>query len=371
MNSPRQVCTFCVMDAFGPEITFDDTGRCNCCRAAQEVVKAHLHRGPDGEARMNSLVSTLKREGEGKPYDAVVGLSGGVDSAYLAHLMRTKYGLRLLAIHVDAGWNSEAAVRNIETIVRALDLDLHTHVVEWSEMRDLQLAFLKSGVFDQDIPQDHAFFSVLLRVPRQFGVRWFLSGTNLASECVPIPGSGASKMDARHLRAIHARFGTGRLAAFPSMGLLEYAWTTRIAKHIRFARPLNFFNYDKRAAKAELDAAYGWAEYGSKHSESRWTKFYQEVYLPRKYGFDKRRIHLSSLIVSGQISRAEALQELSVPLVGADEAKRQTRFVGKKLGLRQEEVEQLLDAPGVSHFAYPNQESLWRMLVRLGRVLGK
>jgi N-acetyl sugar amidotransferase len=365
----QRVCTVCVIDSFHSNITFDGNGQCNCCKEAQAVVATQLLRGTAGEERMARLVGMLKLQGRGKAYDAVVGLSGGVDSAYLAHLLRTRYNLRLLAIHVDGGWNSEAAVRNIETIVRALDIDLFTYVIEWPEMRDLQLAFLRAGVFNQDIPQDHAFATVLHSVPKRFGVRWFLSGMNLTSESVSIPGMAVSAQDRYHLMAIHHRFGREKLATFPTMSLLEYAWTTRVAKHVRYARPLNYFDYNKDKARAELDLTYGWADYGTKHAESRWTKFYQEVYLPRKFGFDKRRLHLSAMIVSGQMTRKQALDVLALPALPQGEAERQTRFVAKKLGISTDELEYLLTGPEVSHFDYPNQEYLWAFAVQVGRLL--
>ncbi|MGH8612225.1 MAG: N-acetyl sugar amidotransferase [Gammaproteobacteria bacterium] len=370
MNGDRKVCTVCVMDSFHPAITFDDNGQCNCCKEAQHVIATQLVLGQEGKERMRKLVDTLKREGQGKAYDAVVGLSGGIDSAYLAHLLRTRYDLRLLAIHVDGGWNSEAAVRNIETIVRALDIDLHTHVVEWREMRDLQLAFLKSSVHNQDIPQDHMIVAVLHSVPKKFGVRWFLSGTNLTSESVSIPGMTVAAQDLWHLRGIHARFGREKLETFPTISLLKYAWRTRIAKSIRFARPLNYFDYKKEAAKAELAATYGWADYGRKHSESRWTKFYQDVYLPRKFGYDKRRLHLSCLIVSGQITREKALEELALPALTQGEARREINFTAKKLNISARELEVMTDNPEISHFEYPNQQFMLSCLVRLGRLLG-
>jgi N-acetyl sugar amidotransferase len=371
MSGQPRVCTVCVMDSFHPAITFDENGQCSCCSNAQPIVASELFHGQEGEKRTRQLVDTLKREGRDKPYDAVVGLSGGIDSAYLAHLMRTKYDLRLLAIHVDSGWNTEAAVRNIETIVRGLDIDLHTHVIEWQEMRDLQLAFLRSSVFNQDIPQDHAIAAILHSIPKKFGIGWFLSGMNLTSESVSLTGMTVVAQDLSHLRDIHQRFGRVKLQTFPTMCMREYAWNTRIAKTVRYARPLNYFNYNKQEAKAELTNVYGWADYGSKHSESRWTKFYQDVYLPRKFGFDKRRLHLSSLIVSGQLTREEALDEVALPALSQGEAQRQIKFVAKKLEISVDELDTLLASPNVSHFAYKNQDHLWSLLVRLGRMLGK
>ena len=253
--------------------------------------------------------------------------------------------------------------------MRGLDIDLYTHVIEWSEMRDLQLAFLRSSVFNQDIPQDHAIIAILHSIPAKLGIGWLLSGTNLTSESVGIPGLAVSQTDLSHLRDIHKRFGSVELEAFPTMSLPVYAWNTRIAKTVRTAKPLNYFNYDKEEAKAELSAVYGWADYGPKHSKSRWTKFYQDIYLPRKFGFDKRRMHLSSLIVSGQLTREQALDKVALPALSQGEAQREIKFVAKKLAISTGELEAMMDAPEVSHYAYANQQYLWTFFVYLGRIV--
>jgi N-acetyl sugar amidotransferase len=357
-----QVCTVCVMDASNPAITFDARGQCNCCRDAFARRDHEWWPGREGERRMANLVARLKREGAGRPYDAMIGLSGGIDSAYLAHLAVRVHGLRVLAVHVDAGWNSEPAVRNIESIVRALDLDLHTYVVEWREVRDLQRAFLRASVLNQDIPQDHAFFATLYRTARQFGLRHFLSGVNYASENIVPPNWGYPAMDGRHVRGVHARFGSVPLASYPVMGLMEFLWLTRVRRQLTVHRPLDFVNYDKEQAKRELTANYGWRDYGGKHHESRFTKFYQELYLPMKFGFDKRRLHLSSLIVSGQLTREAALAELARPICEPREAERDLRFVAKKLGLTADELRGLIALPPVPHTAYPTQRRVHAFL---------
>ena len=298
-----QVCSICVMDSVIPALRFDANGQCDCCK--QALVRRPYEWWPDdeGERRIESMTRELKVTGRGQEYDCMVGLSGGVDSAYLAHLAVRKLGLRVLAVHVDAGWNSAAAVRNIESIVRKLDLDLHTFVVEWSEMRDIQLAFLRASVLNQDNPQDHAFFSTLYQTAMRRGISHFLSGVNYASENIIPPDWGHPYMDARQIRAIHRQFGKYPLTNFPFMGLPEFVWQSRVMKRLTVHRPLNYFAYDKETARRELESEYGWIDYGGKHHESRFTKFYQEIYLPRKFGFDKRRLHLSSLIVSGQLTR--------------------------------------------------------------------
>jgi N-acetyl sugar amidotransferase len=350
------------MDDSFSGIEFDPAGQCDSCRDAFRRKSHEWWPGEEGEARMHRLVAALKKQGRRKKYDAMIGLSGGVDSAYLAHLMRREYGLRLLAVHVDGGWDTEPAVRNIESMVRGLDLDLHTHVVEWQEMRDLQVAFLRASVLNQDIPQDHAFFVALYRTAAKFGIGQFLSGINFATENIVPPNWGFSSMDGKHVRAVHRRFGRSTLRTFPVMSLTEYLWITRVRRQPTIARPLNYGSYAKPRAKILLQANYGWSDYGGKHGESRFTKFYQEIYLPRKFGVDKRRLHLSSLIVSGQMSRDEALAELAEPLIQPDEARRDIKFVAKKLELRPTELEALIDAPAVRHSTYPNQMGLRRRL---------
>jgi N-acetyl sugar amidotransferase len=360
-----RICSVCVMDESNPTITFDAAGQCSCCSDALQRLPHEWHRGAEGARRLEALAARLKEAGRGKPYDVMLGLSGGIDSAYLAHVAVRKLGLRALAVHVDGGWNSEPATRNIESLVRGLGLDLHTHVVEWQEMRDLQLAFLRASVVNQDVPQDHAFFSTLYRTAVRFGLRHFLSGVNFSTECVAAPGVGYPAMDGHHAKAIHRRFGQVPIHAYRFMGLAEFLWMTRVRRQLTVHRPLNDMDYDKEAARAELVREYGWRDYGSKHSESRFTKFYQDIYLPRKFGFDKRRLHLSSLIVSGQATRAEALAELATPIVEAVQARRDVRFVAKKLGIPPAELDRLIDSPPVSHLAYPNRQAAF---ARLGRA---
>jgi N-acetyl sugar amidotransferase len=352
------------MDDSNLSISFDQSGQCDCCKDALWRRPHEWWPGADGKARSDAMINALKQEGIGKPYDAMIGLSGGIDSAYLAHLAVNQWGLRVLAVHVDGGWNSEPAVRNIETMVRKLDIDLHTHVVEWSEMKDLQLSVLKASVLNQDMPQDHAFFATLYRKAAQFKIKNFLSGVNFASESI-VPKGGFPSMDGKHLNALHMRFGTVPLQSYPIMPLAEFLWLTRVRKVLTVHRPLNYLAYDKIAAQDELKTLYGWRDYGGKHSESRFTKFYQELYLPRKFGFDKRRLHLSSLIVSGQLTRAAALEELAKPIALPDQLRRDTKFVAKKLGLTVDELDSLITQPAVDHLKYPNQMGLHDSLSKL------
>lgn len=353
----NKVCQYCVMDDSVATLLFDDQGRCNACKDAEERLLFNFFPNEQGRRNIEAMVASIRRESSGKHYDCMVGLSGGIDSAYLAHYAVRELGLKVLAVHVDGGWNSEPAVRNIESIVKTLGIDLHTIVIEWQEMRDLQVSFLKAGVVNQDIPQDHAFFSSLHRAASEFGIRSFLSGVNLATECVEVPDGGHTSLDGRHLTAIHEEYGNSRLDTFPVSRLAGHIWRTRISKSVVTYKPLNWIEYSKSHAVNLLKAEYDWADYGTKHSESRFTKFYQEIFLPKKLGFDKRRVHLSSGIVSGEMSREEAIKELSTPIIDEREAVRDTKFIARKLGLEYQELKDLINKTLVSHKSYKND--LW------------
>jgi N-acetyl sugar amidotransferase len=366
-----QQCSVCVLDDKVLQLTFDDAGQCDACKAAMARLKT-MYQHPDQDSTaLQALAVNLRRAGQGKPYDAMVGLSGGIDSAYLAHLAVKTMGLRVLAVHVDGGWNSYAAVRNIERIVRTLDIDLYTHVVEWQEMADLQTAFLKAGVFNQDIPQDHAFFSTLYLLAKRFGINSFLSGVNSATESVSPKHTSASYIDDLYIRSIHRKHGNRRLKHYRVMNFWSYLLQTKLFKRPEVMMPLDMINYDKTLAKALLTSDYGWIDYGEKHTESRFTKFYQEVYLPQRFGHDKRSLHLSSLIVSGHTTRADALKVLATPICDADNIRRQTRFVAKKLGWATGDLQTLLVAPANHVDTYPNRKNLFAWIFAARSVLKK
>ena len=362
------VCSYCVMDENFRGLEFDAAGQCDCCRDAIDRQPHEWWPGEEGGIRMDRMLRELREAGRGQPYDVMIGLSGGIDSAYLAHLAVHELGLRVLAVHVDGGWNSEPAVHNIESLVRRLDIDLYTYVVEWREMRDLQVAFLRASVLNQDIPQDHVFFATLYRTAQRFGLRHFLSGVNYATESIVPPRFGFPYSDDVHLRGVHKRFGKVPLKTYPVMRFIEFLWLTRVRKQLTVHRPLNYVNYDKNSAVKTLQQHYGWRDYGSKHSESRFTKFYQDIYLPIKFGLDKRRLHLSSLIVSGQLTREQALEELAHPPLTPDQIRRDLRFVAKKLEIDVSELEALIAAPPVEHTHYPNQAAFAGALHRFKRM---
>jgi aminotransferase len=348
-GKPREyrICSQCVMDTTDPDITFDADGVCSNCHGFEANLKPYWKPNAEGAAELEALLHRIRVDGEGKEYDCIIGLSGGVDSSFLATKL-AEWRLRPLVVHVDAGWNSELAVKNIEQIVSRLGLHLDTMVIDWEEMRDLQRAFLKSHVANQDIPQDHAFSAALVNKALEHGITYVISGTNFATEGILPQAWGYDAMDAAHIRDIHRQFGESKLKRFPILSFRAY-YETMLQK-LQFVAPLNFMPYDKQSAIAHLEQNFGWRYYGGKHYESVWTRWYQAHYLPRKFGYDKRRAHLASLIVAGSMARDDALLELKKPLYTDNELANDTAFVAKKLGFSQAELEALIDAPP-RHFA--------------------
>jgi N-acetyl sugar amidotransferase len=356
MNSYR-VCTRCVMDTSVPDIEFDGDGVCNYCRAASERLAREHFVGEAHAEKLESLIAAIKREGAGKPYDCVIGVSGGVDSSYTAYLVKRKYGLRPLAVHFDNGWNSELAVQNIERLLNELEIDLYTHVVDWDEFKDLQLAFLKASVANCEIPTDHAIVALMYGMAAKQGVRYIISGGNLATESIMPDIWMHDAKDLRFLKAIHRRFGTRPLRTFPAQGYFGLAWNV-LVRRIRYVGILNYVDYNKEQAIRILEDELGWRKYEAKHFESIYTRFFQGYLLPRKFNMDKRRPHLSSMIVSGQMTRAEALAELGGEPYDPKIAAEDTEYICQKFGLSAEEFDAIMCAPVRVSDDYPNSEHL-------------
>lgn len=335
------------MDTSDPDITFDASGRCNHCLQFENLMGTVWFPNDEGARRLDALVGNIKQEGRGKEYDCVLGLSGGIDSSYLA-LKAYDWGLRPLVVHVDGGWNSELAVQNIERIVKHCGYELHTHVVNWEDMRELQLSYLRAAVANQDVPQDHAFFAGLYHFATDNKVRYVLNGGNVATEGIfPSSWQGAA-MDARNLKAIHKAFGTRPLTDYPLISFSRYYFWYPIVKRMTPLRPLNLMPYSKEQAAADLEQI-GWRSYPRKHGESLFTKFFQNYYLPTKFGFDKRRPHLSSLIASGSITRDCALKLLNQPLYEEDELRRDRQYLCRKLRISDAEFDDIISRP-IHHY---------------------
>lgn len=363
-----QICTRCIMDTSDPDITFDAEGVCNHCKKFDWIRENLWFPNEEGSKRLELIIDEIKAKGKGKPYDCIMGLSGGVDSSYLA-IKAVEFGLRPLVVHVDAGWNSELAISNIELLVRKLGLDLHTHVVDWAEMRDLHIAYFKSGVANQDVPQDHAFIARLLREAKENGIKYVLNGSNYATESILPQAWGYSAKDLENLEAIHARFGSGKLKTYPKVSFWEWYFYYPRVFGIKYVRPLNYMHYNKDEAKKILMEDYGWRDYGGKHYESRFTKFFQGYYLVKRFGYDKRRAHLASLIVSGQMSREDALKEMETQPYPLEDLAEDILFIRKKLGFSEKEFQEIMDAPRRLATEYPSEAGKIEVLRKIKKLI--
>ncbi len=360
MIRPYQMCTRCIMDTTDLEIKFDEQGICNHCHRYEKRLKEEVFTGEKAEKVLRKAARIAKERGKNKKYDCVLGVSGGVDSTTLAYHAK-KLGLRILAVHLDNGWNSELAVSNIEKTLKVLEIDLYTHVIDWEEFKDLQLAFLKASVANAEIPTDHAITALLYYMAARIGTRYILSGANLVTECI-LPDSWMYYAgDLRHLLAIHKRFGNLPLRTFPTMSLFHWGYYTYI-KGVRFWRVLNYVPYNKNEAKKMIQDKLGWRDYGGKHYESIYTRFFQAYILPRKFNIDKRKAHLSTLICSGQMKRDEALEEMKKPVYSPELLKEDREYVIKKFGLTERKFEEIMKLPVKSNFVYPSNAWLYKKL---------
>ena len=351
-------CTISVLDTVDdPDMRFDAEGRSHYYHEYIAAEREHVRTGEDGRRELEQLADRIRMAGRGKPYDSIIGLSGGVDSTYVSYLAK-QLGLRPLAVHFDNGWNSELAVKNIENIVRRLGFDLFTYVIDWEEFRDLQLAYLKASVVDIEVITDHAIFATLYRLAAKHGIQHILSGTNVVTEQVLPPHWIYNKTDHVNIRAIHAEFGMTPLKTYPFMNLKVKKYH-QMVRGIRSHSILNYVDYNKASVKKFITDELGWRDYGGKHYESIFTRFYQGYILPTKFGIDKRKAHLSNLIFSGQITKEAALAELAQPNYEAAQLETDHRFVLKKLELSEEEFTQLMNRPPRPHTDFATERSVY------------
>jgi len=340
----RKICSNCVMDVTVGDIRFDDRGVCNYCHEAQARLASEIYHGEQGRLAIDRLVVSIKAASKGKKYDCIIGLSGGVDSTYLAYLVKRKLNLRPLAVHFDNGWNSELSVSNIERIVKILDIDYYNYVVDWDTFKNLQLAFLKASVANAEIPTDHAITALLMQQAAKHNVKYILLGGNVATESIMPNAWMYDNRDWKLIKAINKRFGQTKLKGYPHFSLTKMFYYVFI-KRIRFVALLNYVSYIKEDAKKVLEQELGWRDYGGKHFESVYTRFFQAYILPRKFNIDKRRAHLSSLINANQMTRKEALKALEESPENYKEVTQDKKFLVKKFRLSEEEFEQIMSAP--------------------------
>jgi len=371
IQAKYQICSNCIMDTTDPNITFDERGWCDYCRNFYKNILPNWYPNEQGEKMLAPLIEKIKKEGKGRNHDCLIGISGGVDSSYVTYLAKEKFGLRPLMVHVDAGWNSQVGVNNIERLIDGLKLDLHTEVVDWLEMKDLQLAFLKAQVPHLDALQDHAFFGALYNFAAKHGFKYILTGANYSTECIREPLEWIyHASDLRQLKDIHRRFGQRPLKTFPTADIFKYKLYYRYVKGVRVIKPLNYVPYIKENAIQELVDRFGWQRYGHKHYESRFTRFFEGYWLPKKFGYDKRRTHFSSLILTKQMTREEALESIAQPAYNEQLMLEDFEFVAKKLDLSVSELQGIMDGENKTYRDYKNNMSLISFGTNVLRILG-
>lgn len=352
-------------------IVFDEKGLCDHCNTFYRYTLPNWHTDDRGQRKLHALVDKIRRAGEGREFDCIIGMSGGIDSSYLTYIAKKQLGLRPLVFHVDAGWNSQEAVNNIEKLVDGLGLDLYTEVIDWEEMRDLQLAFFKAGVPHIDTPQDHAFFATMYKFAEEHKVKYILTGANLSTECIRNPIEWMYyQSDSIQLRDIQRQFGTRPLVSFPVTSILRHKIYLPYVKRIKVVRPLNYVPYIKTDAIELLVEKFGWQPYPQKHFESRFTRFYEGYWLPRKFGYDTRRVQFSSLIVTGQMTRAVALAKLERPPYDEATIAQDFEYVATKLGISVGELQEYMDAPSKTYRNYKSQERIYALGAKVMNALG-
>jgi N-acetyl sugar amidotransferase len=359
------------MDTSDSQISFDDKGVCDHCNTYYSKILPFWHTDERGKKKLEDLVTKIKQEGNGKDFDCLMGMSGGIDSSYLLHVMTKEFGLRPLVFHVDAGWNSQIAVNNIEKLVDGLGLDLYTEVINWEEMKELQLAFFKSGVPHIDVPQDHAFFATMYKFASKHKIKYILTGGNYSTECVRNPLEWMYyQSDSIQLNDIFKKHGRGRLKEYRVTNILWHKVFLPHIKGIKLIRPLDFVPYDKEKAMQFLVDTYGYQKYPQKHFESRFTRFYEGYWLPQRFGFDTRKVQYSSLILTKQMTREEALEKLKTPVYTEDQVKEDFEFVANKLGITTEELRSYFNAPKRTFKDYKSQENIYNLGASILRLLG-
>jgi len=350
---PYAICTRCLMDTSDPDIRFDRRGECNHCQRADRYLPSVRWAPAESERALEQAAAAIRLAGAGHDYDSVIGLSGGVDSSYAA-LLAHRLGLRPLAVHFDNGWDSEIAVENIRRVVEGCSFDLLTYVIDWQEFRDLQRSFLLASVIDIELVTDNAILGATIGLAREHGIRHLLSGYNLATEHGLPQAWTWHKMDWTNIKAIHDRHGSVPLRTFPHLSTAAWWRMQLTGRGIEWVHLPNLVAYRRDDAAAALAREFGWRDYGGKHHESAFTKYYQSVILPRKFGIDKRRVHLSDRIRNGELGRGTGLAMLTVPTYAPEDERAEGDYVRKKLGFSSEEWDGIMTASPRKHTDYPS-----------------
>lgn len=366
-----QQCIHCVMDTSDSKISFDASGVCDHCTDFKNNVLPNWRTDASGRAEFQRQVEKIKTDNKGRSFDCIMGMSGGLDSSYLLHLAVKEFGLRPLVFHVDGGWNTDIAVNNIQVVVEKLGLDLYTEVINWNEMRDFQLAFFKSGVPHLDIPQDHAFVATLYHFANKHKIKYILNGGNISTECVRNPKDWLYYgTDMAQLNDIQRQFGTLKLETYPFSSVLFHKIYLRYIKGVQVIKPLNYLPYTKLEAAEILIREYGWRPYPQKHFESRFTRFYEGYWLPTRFGYDTRRVQYSSLILTGQMTREDALERLKEPAYDRATIDEDFEYIATKLGISVAELRHYHEMPLKTYKDYKNREWMFGFGAKVLKAIG-
>jgi N-acetyl sugar amidotransferase len=366
-----KICASCVMDTSDSRIQFDSKGMCDHCNDFYTNVEPHWKVDASSRNELSIIIEKIKTEGKGKDFDCILGLSGGVDSSYMLHIAVKEFGLRPLVFHVDGGWNSELAVHNIQMLVDKLGLDLYTEVINWEEMKDFQLAFFKSGLPHLDIPQDHAFVATLYNFAYKHNIKYILNGGNISTECVRNPMEFMYYgTDMLHINDIINKFGMVKMKTYPFSSVLRHKIFLRYIKGVKVIKSLNYLPYIKSEALSILEKEYGWKPYPQKHFESRFTKFYEGYWLPERFGFDTRRIQYSSLILTNQMKREDAIELLKKPSYNPETIDDEFNYIATKLGITANALRDYFEMPKKFYWDYKNQERLFNFGAKILKYFG-
>ena len=372
-NQTLAICTHCIMDTTDPHITFDERGWCNYCCNFDTAIKPNWDTGEKGQQTLQQMADIVRSESKDHDFDCIIGLSGSLDSSYTAYVAKEVMGLKPLLFHVDAGWNTDQAVSNIEKLVSGLGLDIHTEVVDWEAVKRMQVAFLRAGIPDQDLVQDAAFFSGLYKFAHKYKIKHIFTGSNYSTECCrePEEWGGYLGIDKTLFDDIWKKCGDGTPNDdFPLVDILVYKLWYQKVQGMKVHHPLNLVPYIKKDAEDELERRFGWQRFQHKHHESRFTRFYEDYWLPRRFGYEKRRAHFSSLIMTGQMTRDQALDRISRPEMDEDFLKQEFEYVAHKLGLTVVELQHCFDLPKKTYHDYRNKRWLISLGAKAMRWLG-
>lgn len=370
IERPYQRCTRCVMDTTDSKITFDENGVCDHCRNFDKNIKPYWHANENRMDELMAMATKIKEAGKNSEYDCILGLSGGADSSYLAYIAKEVMGLRSLAYVVDTGWNLNVAVSNIEKIVKGLDLDMYTDVINWKEMADFQLAMFKSEISSQDAPQDQAIFASLYNYAAKHHIKYILTGSNTSTEFIRPPVEWLYLNDLTLYKDIHKKFGKIPLKTYPTCSMFKYRIFYHYFLGMRRFYPLDYVVYDKAEAEKFLHEKYGWTKYANKHYENVFTRFFEGYYLPHKFGFDTRKNVLSNQILAGTMTRDKALAILRTNPYDEYQMQRDKKYIARKLGITAEEFDEIIDGPNKTPADYKNSMWMIELAVKVAKLFG-